>query len=104
MRMDRIISELRPFFNEKGQLTALPGKYKKKLIAYHYLASKIELGKRYTEAEINEILNSWTTFRDPATLRRELFDRHLLNRTKDCRSYWREGELPPLEEFIADNI
>ena len=102
--MDKIMIELKSFMNESGQLTALPGKYKKKLIAYYYLATKIETGHQYTESEINAILNQWTIFCDPATLRRELYNKHLINRTRDCRNYWREKELPSLEEFIMAYI
>lgn len=75
------IPELKPFLNEKGQLTALPVKRKKKLLALYYLSQKMETGRQYTEGEINDLLNNWTTFRDPATLRRALYDTCLLERT-----------------------
>ena len=104
MDFNRITQELKSFLNESGQLAAMPAKYKKKLIAYYYLATKIEMEREYTESNINGILNQWTLFRDPATLRRELYNKHLLNRTKDCSRYWREGELPPLDEFIQKNL
>lgn len=104
MGADNAARELRTFMNESGQLTALPAKYKKKLIAYYYLASKLEMGKRYTEADINDILNSWTLFNDPAALRRELYNKHLLDRTEDGRYYWKEEELLPLEDFIAKYV
>lgn len=48
---------------------------------------------------MNEILDDWTEFNDPATLRRELFNKCLLNRTTDCRAYWKE-DVPPLEAFL----
>lgn len=104
MDINGIMRELKSFLDESGQLVILPGKYKKKLIAYYYLATKIEMGKRYTESDINDILNQWAVFHDSATLRRELYNKHLLNRTNDCRYYWREEELPSLEEFIAKYI
>ena len=104
MDINSIIQELKSFMNESGQLTILPGKYKKKLIAYYYLASKIEIGQRYTESEINDILNQWALFHDSATLRRELYNKHLLNRTNDCKYYWREEEIPLLEEFLAKYV
>ena len=94
-------SELQPFFNDGMQLVSLPAKYKKKLKAYFYLASRLTAAKKYTEAELNDRLNQWALFGDPATLRREMYNRHLLERTKDGGYYWRTGELPPLDEFIA---
>ena len=36
------IPELKPFLNEKEQLTALPAKHKKKLLALYYLSGKVE--------------------------------------------------------------
>lgn len=104
MGMDSVIQELKSFMNEGNQLVVLPGKYKKKLIAYYYLASKVEMGKRYTESDMNDILDQWTVFHDPATLRRELYNKHLLNRTADGKYYWKEEELPLLENFIAKYV
>lgn len=104
VNMENVLQEMRAFMNENMQLTAMPAKYKKKLMAYYYLAVKIESGKQYTESEINDVLNQWTTFGDPATLRREMYNRHLLNRTSDGKYYWKEEEIPSLEEFIARYI
>lgn len=81
---------IEPFLDENGKLKSWPTKQKKKLVALKYLATKLEDGKIYTEKEINELINNWCIFRDPATLRREMYNKHLLNRTKDCSSYWAE--------------
>lgn len=81
--------ELRPFLNEKGQLTALPAKRRKALLAIFYLAETLDAGREYTEAEINDTLDEWMTFRDHATLRRELFELKLIGRTPDGSRYWR---------------
>lgn len=102
--MENELSELRPFLNERMQLTALPAKHRKKLAAIWYIAGKIEQGKRYTEPELGDLLDSWTTFHDPATLRRELYNKRLLERTQDGAQYWRETEIPPLAEFVARYI
>ena len=101
--MEEKISELLPFLNERGQLTALPAKHKKKLMALWYLAGKLEAGRQYTAPEINDLLDGWTTFHDPATLRRELYNKHLLSRTEDCRRYWKEATAP-LAAFLAEYI
>lgn len=101
MENDYTIPELKPFLNEAGQLVVLPSKYKKKLLAYYYLATKIEPGRQYTQKDINELLDRWAVFNDPATLRRELYDRRLLDRTLDGSRYWRQEDLPSLEQFLA---
>lgn len=97
-------SESKHFIDCGGRLISLPAKHKKKLIALWYLADKIENGWQYSEHEINELLNSWTVFKDPATLRRELYDRGLLDRTPDCRKYKKEEKIPTLDEFVENNI
>lgn len=82
--------ELRSFLNAEGKLVSLPAKKRKKLPALYFLAAKFESDRDYAEAEVNEILDAATAFHDPATLRRELYDHHLLNRTPDCRVYRKE--------------
>lgn len=97
-------NEISQFLDSDGRLTALPSKHKKKLVALWYLAEKVQLNVVYTERQINDLLNQWTTFGDPATLRREMYDRYLLNRTPDCREYCKECKFSSLEEFVAKYI
>ncbi len=99
--MDTDLSMIAPFLDGQGRLTALPAKNKKKLVALWYLAQKIESERVYTEPEMNDLLDAWTTFYDPATLRRELYNKHLLDRTADGKSYWKAAQIPSPEEFIA---
>ena len=58
---------IQPFLNGKMQLAAL-----------WYLAGKLEPDRRYSEAELNDLLDAWSTFHDPATLRRELYNKKLV--------------------------
>lgn len=102
--MDNEFSEIKPFLDKEGRLTAMPAKHKKKLIALWYLVGKIETGRQYAEAEINELLDEWAVFCDHATLRRELYNKRLLNRTADCKFYWKEKEIPALREFIEKYV
>ncbi|MEE0365464.1 MAG: DUF2087 domain-containing protein [Oscillospiraceae bacterium] len=99
--MNSIRSELTPFWDGDARLRSFPAKHKKKLLALWYLAGKVEAGRQYTEAELNELLNAWTLFHDPATLRRELYNKRLLERTPDGGRYWRAEPFPELAEFIA---
>ena len=78
---------LKHFLNEQGKLVAFPAKRKMKIYALCYLAQKIEGGRDYSEREINDLLLSWHTFADPATLRRELYEYHFLNRSRDGKVY-----------------
>ena len=70
------------------------------LLALWYLAGKLEAGRQYREAELNGLLDEWTLFRDPATLRRELYNKRLLSRTTDGSCYWRADPLPALDAFL----
>lgn len=78
---------LRNFLDVNGKLTAFPAKRKMKICCLFYLAQKFEAEKDYTEAEINNVLLDWHTFADPATLRRELYDYHFLDRSRDGKVY-----------------
>lgn len=97
-------SELAPFLDPNGRLIRLPAKHRKKLLALWMLAEKIEPNRTYTEPEINDLLDRQTLFHDPATLRRELYNKRLLNRTADGSRYWKEEPVLPLEEFLAKNL
>ncbi len=102
--MEKELSDLMPFLDGSGRLTQMPAKHKKKLMALWYLAGKIEDRRKYTELEMNDLLDEWTIFHDHATLRREMYNKHLLNRTADCKFYWRETEIPTLRDFIASYV
>lgn len=95
------MTELAPFLDGAGRLTAYPAKHKKALLALWYLAGKVEPDRQYTEPEINDLLDAWALFHDPATLRREMYNKHLLNRTEDGRLYWKEAEISSLTEFVT---
>lgn len=82
---------LQGYLNENGKFHSFPGKRQKtkQTLMLQYLASKFEVGKKYTEKEVNTILNEYHSFNDPATLRRLMFGSGLLHRTLDGRAYWR---------------
>jgi len=100
------MKEIASFIDENGRLTAMPAKFRKKLIALYYLGSKLyeRLGTgKYTESEINDFIDELTLFHDPATLRRELYNKHILGRESDGSAYWKET-LPSYEEFMGKNL
>lgn len=84
--------ELRHFMNDSGLLVAWPAKQKKQKIFLLLLTTLFVPGYRYTEPQINEIVQSAHRFNDPALLRRLLFDYGFLERTRDCRCYWLKTE------------
>lgn len=62
-------------------------------MALEFLAAKFEMGREYSEKEVNEILNQNHTFGDPALLRRELYMKKLLDRTPDGSRYWLQEKI-----------
>lgn len=81
----------RRIINSIGIVIRWPKKEADKDEILHYIASKFNSLKKYSEIEVNNIINQWTTYNDCALTRRELYDRGLLNRTQDCRVYWKEN-------------
>ena len=104
LNTESFLSDLAPFLDRDGRLISFPAKHKKKLIALWYLAGKIEANRQYTESEINTLLNEWTLFHDSAILRRELYNKRLLNRTADCSNYRKADNIPAFEEFIKNYV
>lgn len=84
--------ELRRFLNRQGRVVSWPAKRKDQRLVLRYLASQFVPEQPYTEREVNLLLNQWHTFGDPATLRRDMYNDGLLDRTSDGARYWRPTE------------
>lgn len=89
-KMKEIPKDIKNFFDEEGRLEVWPGKRKKQLLTLEFIAGLFQVGREYTEKEINELLEKVHTFNDAALLRRELFELGYLNRKKDGSSYWKD--------------
>jgi hypothetical protein len=72
-----------------GKIIRWPKKVVDKKSILEYIAIKISFNKKYTEKEINGIIIENILFDDYVLVRRELIENGYLNRTKDCREYWR---------------
>lgn len=83
--------ELQNYLDVQGRLKEWPSKRNKgrfQQLALEYLAAKFEPGIYYNEKEVNDLLNQYHTFGDPALLRRELYERCLVDRVRDGSAYW----------------
>jgi hypothetical protein len=78
-------THVRLAFFRDGRLTSLPSRSGYRLAALAALAERFELGRRYSEREVNELLAEDAP--DPATLRRLLVDHAMLSRAGG--EYWR---------------
>jgi len=91
MAQDMDIQEVvKNYLDGQNRLKVFPSKRTKKLLALQYLATKFEEAVEYSEKEVNAIIDRWHTFDDICLLRRELYNNHLLNRTRDSSKYWKE--------------
>lgn len=97
LRNDGAPETLQHYMN-KGKLTSLPTGTQK-YAALVWLSDHVTPEKRYNGKEINALLNALHTFDDPATLRRELCNCCLLERTPDGATYWLNPDRPSLEEL-----
>ncbi len=69
-----------------GPLLRFPKKEKQKIIILQQLIQRFELTRKYTEKEVNEILQR--AFHDYVTLRRYLIEYGFLDRYPDGSCYW----------------
>ncbi len=89
--------DIKNFIDDEGKINTWPSKMAKKLAVLSYISEKFEVGREYTEKEVNEVINKWHTFGDYFILRRGLVDYQLLKRTRDGSKYWkgeREAVIP----------
>lgn len=75
------------FLDGDGRLEVWPSKQQDKQLVCEYLATKFVVGQSYSEVEVNDLLKAWHTFSDWPLLRRELYERHLLDRDPDGSNY-----------------
>ena len=75
--------------NEFGEIVRWPKKPSDKEEVITYLATKFDYNNKYTEKEVNKIIDKYHLFEDIALLRRELVSRNVLSRRDDGSEYWR---------------
>ncbi|MCC6299355.1 MAG: metalloregulator ArsR/SmtB family transcription factor [Anaerolineales bacterium] len=78
---------LRDYSKRDGSLKALPSQRKKFEAVLRYVSKAFEVGKRYSEKRVNEILSEY--HEDTALLRRELVGAGLMKREGGGGDYWR---------------
>ncbi|WP_019639318.1 metalloregulator ArsR/SmtB family transcription factor [Paenibacillus fonticola] len=74
-------SVIKNFFTAEGKLKSIPVQLKKKLIVLEHLVSELELGRKYSEPEINAFIKNY--HEDFATIRREFIMHQFMFREND---------------------
>ena len=75
--------------NDFDEIIRWPKKPSDKDIIIKYLATKFVYENKYTEQEVNNIINKYHLFEDMSLLRRELISRKILARLDDGSRYWK---------------
>ena len=75
--------------NEFDEIIRWPKKPYDKDIVIKHLSTKFEYDEKYTEKEVNTIIDKFHLFRDIPILRRELVSKRMLSRKDDGSEYWK---------------
>jgi predicted transcriptional regulator len=78
---------IKDYSRRDGSLKILPAQRKKLEAILRHVVKSFDMGKRYSEKRVNEILARF--HEDTATLRRELIGSTLMKREGDGGAYWR---------------
>ena len=78
---------IKDYSKRDGSLKTLPAQRKKLDAILRYVVKLFDVGKRYSEKRVNEILSGY--YEDTATLRRELVGSGLMQREGGGGEYWR---------------
>ena len=78
---------IKDYSRRDGSLKTIPSQRKKLEAILRYIVKAFDVGKRYSEKQVNEILARYHA--DTATLRRELVGYELMNREGGGGEYWR---------------
>ena len=81
------------FINEIEGIVCWPKKRSDKQFVIEWLSSKFQFEKKYSEKEVNNIIEAYHSFNDIALLRRELISKRLLKRKDDGSKYWKTNSL-----------
>jgi len=74
-------------FFKGRRLRSIPASHSKRVAVLDHLAQRLEPGRKYTEAEVNDVLRAFHD--DVAALRRYLVDEGFVDREEG--KYWRSG-------------
>ena len=75
--------------NEFDAIVRWPKKPSDKDIVIKHLSTKFKYDKKYTEKEVNIIIDKFHLFEDIPLLRRELISKKQLARKDDGSAYWK---------------
>ena len=90
--METYYKKLNHYYDLNERLIQYPSKRPMRIIALIKIAEQIEVNRKYTEKEINEIIRLNIAFDDIELIRREMYQYKFLGRLRDGSEYWVETD------------
>ena len=78
--------------NEFETIVKWPKKPSNKEVVINWLSTKFNFDQKYSEKDVNKILDQHHSFNDIPLLRRELISRKYLIRKEDGSQYWKTNK------------
>lgn len=82
-------------FDAEGRMLRLPSRRAVQILCVWAMWARLPRGDVMTERALNELLNQWHHFGDPAVLRRDMVEMGMLSRNSDGTDYRRIEQAPP---------
>lgn len=90
MEVELYREKTKRYYDAENKLKQYPSKKPMRILALIEIALKFDMGNKYTEREVNEIIKEAIAFSDVELIRRELFQYKMLGRLRDGSQYWLE--------------
>lgn len=90
--MENYQKKLNHSIDSDGRFLRYPSKMPLRMLVLTRITAQIDASRKYTEREINEIIESRIAFHDVALIRRELCDYGFLGRLRNGSAYWVESD------------
>ena len=90
-------SSTQRYLDPQGSVRFWPRSHESRIAVLSYLAGKFTPDQNYTEKEVAAVLQQYVqpAVRDHVTVRRDLLDYRLMQRSSDGARYWRSTEAAP---------
>lgn len=88
METEEMMMVVQKYLSKEGKITQYPAKKSLRPYVLAFLAGKFDSDRKYTEKEVNAIIQDSITFSDHELIRREMIIYHQLDRLRDGSAYW----------------
>lgn len=102
--METYYKKLDNYYDSDERLVQYPSKKPMRIIVLIKIAEQMDVNRKYTEKEINQIIRLNIAFDDIELIRREMYQYKFLGRLRDGSEYWVETDWRNVyEEYIRED-